>query len=145
MAGYGTVLVCTDLSDPSTAALRHAAMLADATGGSLIVCYVVEDPSPAILAHAEDVDELLQRHRDAAGQALDKYVAQQLSGRQVEQAIREGAVHEQIVRLAREKQVDAIVVGMHGHGFLAHALMGSTAERVLHDTPCPVLVVPYDS
>jgi nucleotide-binding universal stress UspA family protein len=145
MAGYGTVLVCTDLSEPSTAALRHAAMLAEATGGTLIACYVVEDPSPAILAHTQDVDALLASHREAAGRALDKYVEEHLSGRTVEQVIREGAVHDQIVRLAREKQADVIVVGMHGHGFLAHALMGSTAERVLHDTPCPVLVVPHDS
>ena len=45
----------------------------------------------------------------------------------------------------KERQADIIVVGMHGHGFMAHALSGSTSERVLHHAPCPVLVVPHDS
>ena len=146
MAGYGTILVSTDLSDPATSAVRHAAALADATGGTLILTYVVEDRlPPLILAHAPDVDELLKRHRETAETALAKYLADHLPGRQVETVIRQGAVHEEIVKLARERQADVIVVGMHGHGFLVHALEGSTAERVLHGSPCPVLVVPHSS
>jgi nucleotide-binding universal stress UspA family protein len=146
MAGYGTVLVSTDLSDPSTAALRHAAALADLAGGDLIVTYVVEDRlPPLIVAHTPDVPELLKRHRESAGKALEDYVGQHLPGRHVETVIRQGIVHDEIVRLARERQADVIVVGMHGHGYLAHALAGSTAERVLHHAPCPVLVVPQNS
>jgi nucleotide-binding universal stress UspA family protein len=145
MAGYGTILVSTDLSDPATSAVRHAAALADATGGALIVTYVVDTLPPMILAHTQDVDALQKRHRETAESALDKYVAEHLPGRHVEVVIREGTVHEQIVALARERQADVIVVGMHGHGFLVHALEGSTAERVLHSSPCPVLVVPHSS
>jgi nucleotide-binding universal stress UspA family protein len=146
MSRYGTVLVSTDLSDPSTAALRHAAALADASGGGLIVTYVVEERlPPLIMAHAPDIQQLLQQHRETAAQALDDHIAEHLPGRQVEAVIREGIVHDEIVRLAREREVDVIVVGMHGHGFLAHALAGSTAERVLHRAPCPVLVVPHDT
>ena len=63
----------------------------------------------------------------------------------MEVVILQGTVHEEVIRLARERKVDLIVVGMHGHGFLSHALAGSTAERVLHRAPCPVLVVPHDS
>jgi nucleotide-binding universal stress UspA family protein len=146
MSGYGTVLVSTDLSDPSIAALRHAAALADASGGCLIATYVVEERlPPLIMAHAPDVRQLLQQHRETAAKALDDHIAEHLPGRQVDAVIREGIVHDEIVRLARERQVDVIVVGMHGHGFLAHALAGSTAERVLHHAPCPVLVVPHDT
>lgn len=146
MAGYGTVLVATDLSDPSTAATRQAAALADAAGGRLIVTYVVEDRLPPLIAaHTPDVQQLLARHRATAGKALGEYVARHLPGRQVETVVREGIVHEEVVRLAREHGADVIVVGMHGHGYLAHALVGSTAERVLHHAPCPVLVVPTAS
>jgi len=146
MSGYATILASTDLSDPASAALRHAATLAEITGGSLIVTYVVDDRlPPLVLAHTPDVDKLLAAHRDAAGTALDAYVARHLPGRRVETVVRQGTVHEEIVALARERQADVIVVGMHGHGFVSHALAGSTAERVLHRTACPVLVVPHDS
>jgi nucleotide-binding universal stress UspA family protein len=59
----------------------------------------------------------------------------------VEIVIGEGAPHQEIVRIAKEHDADLIVVGMHGHGFLTHALEGGTAERVLHHATCPVLVV----
>jgi nucleotide-binding universal stress UspA family protein len=146
MSGYGTVLVATDLSDPSTAALRQAAVLVDAAGGHLIVVYVVEDRMPPlIMGDSPDFRELMRQHRVTAGKTLDDHVAKHLPGRQVEAVIREGIVHDEIVRLARERQVDVIVVGMHGHGYLVHALAGSTAERVLHHAPCPVMVIPHDS
>jgi nucleotide-binding universal stress UspA family protein len=146
MSGYGSVLVATDLSEPATSALRHAAALADLAGGRLTVTFVVEDRlPPLIMAQTPDVDGLLERHRATAEKALHEYVAKRLAGRQVELEVRLGTVHEEIVKLARERQADVIVVGMHGHGFLAHALAGSTAERVLHHAPCPVLVVPHDS
>ena len=146
MSGYGTVLVATDLSEPATSALRHAAALADLAGGRLTVTFVVEDRlPPLIMAQTPDVDGLLERHRATAEKALHEYVAKRLAGQQVEMEVRLGTVHEEIVKLARERQADVIVVGMHGHGFLAHALAGSTAERVLHHAPCPVLVVPHDS
>lgn len=146
MSGYGSVLVATDLSEPATSALRHAAALADLAGGRLTVTFVVEDRlPPLIMAQTPDVDGLLERHRATAEKALHEYVAKRLAGQQVEMEVRLGTVHEEIVKLARERQADVIVVGMHGHGFLAHALAGSTAERVLHHAPCPVLVVPHDS
>jgi len=146
MSAYATVLVATDLSDPSTAALRRAAELAEITGGKLVVTYVVEDRLPPIIeAHTPEIRELLERHRDTAARALEVHVAKHLPGRAAETSIREGIVHEEIVRAAIECDADVIVVGMHGHGFLVHALAGGTAERVLHRAPCPVLVVPHDS
>jgi nucleotide-binding universal stress UspA family protein len=54
----------------------------------------------------------------------------------------EGTPHTEIVKRAQEIGADLIVMGSHGHGGLAHAVLGSVTERVLHRTPCPVLVVP---
>jgi nucleotide-binding universal stress UspA family protein len=45
----------------------------------------------------------------------------------------------EIVRVAREEQVDMIVLGTHGKGLLDTALFGSTTERVVRKAPCPVL------
>ena len=54
--------------------------------------------------------------------------------------IRSGRPYEQIVRLAREIDADLIVLSTRGHSGLKHLLLGSTAERVVRNAPCPVLV-----
>jgi nucleotide-binding universal stress UspA family protein len=53
----------------------------------------------------------------------------------------EGAPVEEIVDYAKEKEIDLIVMGTHGRGWLAHVLMGSVAEKVVRKAPCPVLTV----
>ena len=47
----------------------------------------------------------------------------------------------EIIRTAKEKEVDLIVVGTHGRTGLDHILFGSTAEKVVRQAPCPVLSV----
>ncbi len=95
-----------------------------------------------ILAHtSETEDELIERHREQARKSLKQVAEQHLADRNVECVVRQGSDHQQIIALAKEVDADLIVMGMHGHGFLVHALAGSTTERVLHNAPCPVLVV----
>ncbi len=53
----------------------------------------------------------------------------------------EGNPFAEIVRTAREKHFDLIVMGTHGRTGLEHALMGSVAEKVVRKAPCPVLSV----
>ncbi|MBT4867638.1 MAG: universal stress protein, partial [Planctomycetaceae bacterium] len=53
-----------------------------------------------------------------------------------------GTPFVEIVRLAREEDVDLVVVGTHGRGAVAHMLLGSVAEKVVRKSPCPVLTVP---
>ena len=52
-----------------------------------------------------------------------------------------GAPHAEIVRFAKEQGFDLIVMGTHGRGFVAHAVVGSVAEKVVRHAPCPVLTV----
>lgn len=144
MAVYDTLLVTTDLSAPAEAGLRHAAALHERLGSRLIVVFVIDDHLPPVLnAHATDPEALLEQHRAHAEQTLEQHVAKHFPGLPVETVVRQGVVHKEIVSLAQEREVDLIVIGMHGHGFLGHALAGSTTERVLHHATCPVLVVPH--
>jgi len=48
------------------------------------------------------------------------------------------------VRVARELSADLIVVGSHGRGVVARAILGSTADKVVRTAHQPVLVVPHD-
>ena len=47
----------------------------------------------------------------------------------------------EIIRFAKDKDIDLIVMGTHGHTGLAHVLLGSVAEKVVRKAPCPVLTV----
>jgi nucleotide-binding universal stress UspA family protein len=58
-----------------------------------------------------------------------------------ETCIRAGQPYYEITAAARELEVDLIVITTHGRTGLKHALLGSTAERVVRHAPCPVLTV----
>ena len=53
-----------------------------------------------------------------------------------------GRAAPEIVAYAKKTGADLIVMGTHGRSGFQHALLGSVAERVVHHSPCPVLVVP---
>jgi nucleotide-binding universal stress UspA family protein len=55
--------------------------------------------------------------------------------------VRSGSAFNEIVAVARELQIDLIIIATHGYSGLKHFLLGSTAERVVRHAPCPVLVV----
>ena len=52
-----------------------------------------------------------------------------------------GSAAEEIIQAAKNEQVDLIVMGTHGHGWIGRALMGSVAQRVVVDSAVPVLLV----
>ena len=56
-------------------------------------------------------------------------------------ACRVGRPVQQILDYVGEVKGDLLVVGSHGHGFVAHMLLGSVAERLVRQAPCPVLTV----
>ena len=58
-----------------------------------------------------------------------------------EYVVKEGASAQQIVTYARETSIDLIVMATHGYSGLEEVLIGSTTDKVVRNTPCPVLVV----
>ena len=56
-------------------------------------------------------------------------------------SIARGEPFVNIVRYARDNEIDLIVMGTHGRGAVKHMLLGSVAEKVLRKAPCPVLTV----
>ena len=99
-------------------------------------------PPLVFAASSEPTDVILENHRRQAEAQLHSYAREHLEGLKVETVVLQGFPHEAIVEVARARGGDLIVVGSHGHGFMGRVLMGSTAERILHIAPCPVLVVP---
>lgn len=87
-----------------------------------------------------DIDELV----DACRERLDRAVGEiATDGLQVQPLVLNGVPFVEIVRCARDREADLIVLGTHGRSGLAHLLIGSVAERVVRKAPCPVLTVKH--
>lgn len=137
---FERILVAIDGSEGSNRAFQKALELTRLVGGQLIAL-AVEGPLPAYAATIGEVDEV-KKEKDAfftslAARARDEA---QAAGVDVEVDVRPGHAAELIVRCAEERQADLIVVGHKGH-FLGDYLLGSTADRVAHHAPCPVMIV----
>lgn len=138
-----TILVPTDFSECSDAAVKHGSALANAFGATLHLLNVVQDPyampygADGFGAPAHD---LLGEWRAEAKRRLDAAVPAGFESRTVA-ATRVGSPCPEIVHYAIDHHVDLIVLGTHGRGAIGHVLLGSVAERVVRTAPCPVLTV----
>jgi nucleotide-binding universal stress UspA family protein len=139
------VLVPTDFSEASAKAVTYGEELARRFGASLHVLHAVEPP----LAQGWDVygfPALLPERRAQVmaevQRRLEEAVPPLARDRQPTELVTcVGTPHSEIVRFAKERGIDLIVMGTHGRGGVAHLLMGSVAERVVRTAPCPVLTV----
>lgn len=138
------ILVATDFSEQALPGVAQAASLARRLDADLVLLHTVEDQLPPILGTltVEDRAKILEDQRDRAEKHLADYAKEHLPGRRVETVTLIGVPERDIVEQAEARGVDLIVIASHGYGPLRQLLLGSTAERVLHHAPCPVLVVP---
>ena len=135
----------SDFSSASNAALRKAIQMAKASRGQLLIAHVI---SPVVPVAGEGYispkvyDEIATSNRVWARKKLETLLAQiKRAGVRASGTILEGVAHEQIVRFARSKGVDLIVMGTHGRSGLAKLFLGSVAGRVVGAARCPVLTV----
>ncbi len=139
------ILVPTDFSDYSKFALKYACELAGRFEADLHVLHVLQDlvamvpePGMAFPLPGDYMAELKESSERALSKLID---SAELSDTNVVRETREGPPFLEIIRYAKENNIDLIVMGTHGRTGLAHALLGSVAEKVVRKAPCPVLTV----
>ena len=143
---FNRILVPTDFSPPSHAALEYARILATKFGSSLEVLHVIDDPTDASEfvadGYAPSTDDirskLLTHARDRAERLLTD--VDRLRYHAHADAVL-GPPAQAIVDYATATGAGMVVMGTHGRTGLAHLLMGSVAEQVVRTAPCPVLTV----
>lgn len=143
MLSIRKVLVPTDFSDCSEAAVKYGRDLAAAFGASLHLLHVVQDPYTqpwAAEAFPAPLGDLLVQWEQQARKRMTDSVPEAERER-LTIATQIGSPFMEIVRYAQDEQVDLIVIGTHGRGPLGHMLLGSVAEKVVRKAPCPVLTV----
>jgi nucleotide-binding universal stress UspA family protein len=152
-----TILVPTDFSESSHAALEHATVLATAFKAKIVVLHVIESiaatmaetmrrvDTGAMLKNMSQSPQVLEVYalvRRAVEPALDKVVQDlRKAGVSASRELAEGSAYEQIVAHGRSAHADLIVMGTHGRRGVNRLFMGSVAERVVRLAPCPVLTV----
>jgi nucleotide-binding universal stress UspA family protein len=134
------ILIATDFGETSTAALRYGVGLARRFHAQLYLFHAIDQLSEA--AEAEYPIGLLETMQNAAHDRLRRLLSSE-DLRHVEPlcAMRLGVAADEIVRYAHDSDIDLIVMGTHGREGVAHALMGSVAEKVVRRATCPVLTI----
>ncbi len=143
---FSRILVPTDFSPASDAAVHYARALAETFGATLRLLHVLEDPaaSTAFVADGYAVDTpdireaLLTHARKCLARALP--LTDRARFHVTSEAL-VGMPAATIVDYAAATGANLIVMGTHGRTGLAHLLMGSVAEHVVRTAPCPVLTV----
>ena len=131
------ILVPTDFSPTSDAALKYATQMAVALGARLYLMHV-----PGKTGEHFEANYPLGRFATATRERLSSFLTtEELERLRPEYALRFGAPAEEIARYADACDADLIIMGTHGRSGIAHALMGSVAEQVVRVAPCPVLLV----
>jgi len=139
------ILVATDFSEPSDAAVTYGRELATRFGATLHVLHAAENILGRFGAetYSATVPELQERlETDARRRLGELLIDSDNSGPStIPVHVTASSPALAIVDYAKQKNIDLIVVGTHGRGGLAHLVLGSVAERVVRLAPCPVLTV----
>lgn len=137
------ILCPTDFSEQAAAAEREAVRLARALGAEIVLAHVGSDaPLWREGRGTPDVRAVFEAQRKWATDALAaRATALAAEGVTARSVLKIGEPSTEILRLAADEHADFIVMGTQGRAGLERMLLGSVAERVLRQAPCPVVTV----
>jgi nucleotide-binding universal stress UspA family protein len=138
------LVVPTDFSETADRALGKAIEMARALPAKISLIHVhspvVVLPPPIDMV---SLSTIFPKAQEKMEEALEVRAGRaREAGVECEIELLEGSPHVEIVSFAETVGAELIVLGTHGRGGLAHAVLGSVTERVIHRATCPVLVVP---
>jgi nucleotide-binding universal stress UspA family protein len=140
---FETVLVPLDGSPLSRAILDPAIFLAKKLGSRVTLLHVLE---PTVEITNGDIEAEASRQREEARPVAEEYLGRlannlRQEGVAAETVILTGKAHEAVVSYAAERGFGLLAMATRGRSGIARALLGSVATRVLHASPCPILLV----
>jgi nucleotide-binding universal stress UspA family protein len=141
---FTKILLPTDFSVCSTVAAGVARSLAERFGSRIAVLHVLDEPATLDPMFRGDIplEMLRSRMENFAQQNMDAFLARCFSGfESFDTIIATGVPYREIIGKAREIAADLVVIGTHGRTGVEHVIFGSTAEKVVRMSPCPVLSV----
>jgi nucleotide-binding universal stress UspA family protein len=143
MIALKRVLVPTDFSKFSDAALKYGVALARSFGASIDLLHVVTASLPDPLRNCPTgvMGEMHDFEASARKRLASLVSSEDLVASRVAVAAVSGDPTDEILRYARNNDVDLIVCGTHGLRGWNRIMIGSVAEKLVRRSPCPVLTV----
>ncbi len=149
MITINKILMPTDFSDFSKHALKYAESFASQYRAKLYLLHVISDIpdfSAFYLKHfpLENIneEEICREVENRVRSEMERLISEDIKENiEVEPAVVVGVPSLEIINFAKEKSIDLIVIATHGRTGLKHVLFGSTAEKVVRGSPCPVMTV----
>lgn len=141
---FHRILCAVDFSDSSLHALAYAISLAKEADARLTLLHVVEFPA-ALMQEQAILEKDVSRIRDAAAAGARRRLNDLIPDQArtyctVETTVVDGRAYREILRHAAERNVEVVVMGVHGRGAL-EMVFGSTTHHVVRASVCPVLIV----
>jgi nucleotide-binding universal stress UspA family protein len=142
------ILVATDGSETADRAVKYAAHLAKTIGSELVIANVIGGygmPTELLEKFAAGKDVWINESLAALSAqtlAVARDCARTLGVSTILLESRAGSVAETIVEIAKEKGVDAIVIGKRGASGIGRMLLGSISNKLVSLAPIPIIVVP---
>jgi nucleotide-binding universal stress UspA family protein len=136
-AQFRRIMVTTDFSDETATALDYALSIAQLNKASITLVHVLEEMRA--LASARYRNQLSNRVERGLLQLLPEGVKDWCD---VDTRIEAGTPYHVILMMLKKERTDLLVMNTHGKGMVDRALLGSTTERVVRGTPCPVMLIP---
>ena len=135
------ILVGSDFSTDSVLALNYGLSLAQEFEAELHLIHVMEPPVyPEFLTPAEQTQDMVRT--DVFKEKLDGLVPEDARNWcSLKTAVLRGQPYEELVAYSVAQSMDMVVLGVRGYGLVKSLLMGSTTDRVVRRSPCPVLTV----
>ena len=135
------IMVMTDFSEVSDAALQYALGIARRYDARIYLTHIIS-PDSYQLAEPGLAEITYQKMRRAAEQGIaDILISGRLRGTAHQVLVQEGNIWLTVERLVKQHEIDLIVTGTHGRGKMKKMLIGSVAEEIFRQAGCPVLTV----
>lgn len=134
------LMVAFDNSVYAQKALVKGLALAEMNGAFIELITVVQLPDYA--GTIDEVDEMIREGKKFYQSAHDQAIAEgQKRGIKIETHILNGHIGEVLVKYAKEKAVDLIIMGSHGRSAVGRLLLGSVSNFVVKHASCPVMII----
>nr|WP_304048491.1 universal stress protein [Methanobrevibacter gottschalkii] len=138
---YKKILVPTDGSEFAKKAQKQALFLANVCGAEIIAISVTENNFISGLPSDDEVYQLNQILKERSEENLEEFDKLNKNDLKITHVIKEGLPAKVILEVAKEEDVDLIVMGSSGKSGFDRFIMGSVADKVVNSAKCAVLVV----